>query len=205
MSDFKAGDRVRVIGRYQTIHGSTGDDRGGQIGTVVSLTPLFDSVRVRFDDGDQILFYARSVERLQDEPTELVWTEHFDDNDNSWWEARSPYIHDGDSFMWRLRQKLVENRIEWYADHDQECGGDWNGDSFLSLEEAKVAVNESHQRILQDVCEPGDYDTGEPTDAEIAEAVRWCIDSDHRFSLSGFKTPREFVDGVNDYKSENDG
>ncbi len=79
----------------------------------------------------------------------VQWEEIFDDNDNSEWEAPSPYQDDGVHFNWRLKQRLYGNRIEWYAAHDSELGGDCNGITWQSIDEAKTAVQEAHDNIIQ--------------------------------------------------------
>jgi hypothetical protein len=77
------------------------------------------------------------------------WTELFDDNDNAYYEAASPYHDDGSPFMWRLRQRLVAGEIEWYEDHDSELM-DSSGPAFWpSIEDAKVAIAAAHENIIQ--------------------------------------------------------
>jgi len=77
----------------------------------------------------------------------LEWTEDFDDGDNSIWEAMSPYHDDGSFFKWRLCQRLEDNRIIWYSNHDKELGG--TGDYWVTLQEAKDATQNSHDHILE--------------------------------------------------------
>lgn len=82
----------------------------------------------------------------------INWTEDFDRDDNSIWEGLSPYTTDSDpeavpDIYWRLKQRVAENRIEWYADHDSELGGK-TGDSWLTLDEAKAACQAGHDNIL---------------------------------------------------------
>lgn len=78
----------------------------------------------------------------------MKWYEIFDDDENSIWEAFSPY-HDGHGIVvnWRLKQRLVNNCIEWYAAHDSELGGDCDGITWLSLAEAKEAVESADRSI----------------------------------------------------------
>lgn len=82
-------------------------------------------------------------------PSDAInWTEEFDDDDNSVWVGASPYVDDDRSINWRLRQKLMGNRIEWHADHDAELEApDW----WLTLDDAKSAVQEMHDTILRDL------------------------------------------------------
>lgn len=86
----------------------------------------------------------------------INWNEEFDDNDNSIWVGASPYCADSDpaaapDIYWRLKQRLSNNRIEWYAAHDSELGGE-TGDFWLSLDEAKKACQESHDHIIVTEC-----------------------------------------------------
>lgn len=85
--------------------------------------------------------------------TNLVqWVEEFDDFDNSIWEAPSPFHDDGVHFHWRIKQRLSGNRIEWYASHDSELGGDCNGITWPTIEAAKAAVQEAHDDIIRTEC-----------------------------------------------------
>lgn len=79
----------------------------------------------------------------------IQWAEDFDGNDNSTWAAPSPYHDDGVHFMWCLRQRLVGNKIEWYAAHDSELGGDCNGITWPTIEAAKAAVQDAHDDIIR--------------------------------------------------------
>ncbi len=82
----------------------------------------------------------------------VQWEEILDDNDNSEWHAPSPFHWDEVHFKWRLRQRLSNNRIEWYAAHDSELGGDCDGITWLSIEEAKADVQGAHDHIIQTEC-----------------------------------------------------
>lgn len=79
----------------------------------------------------------------------MIWHQKFDDHGNEWWEAHSPYYCDRAPLFWRLKQRLCDNRIEWYADHDAELGGD--GETWTSLEEAKAAVEQAHRNVLNEI------------------------------------------------------
>lgn len=79
----------------------------------------------------------------------LEWTEHFDDNDNSYWEALSPYTNDGPPIMWRIRQRLGDNRIEYYEDHDQELL-QHAPDYWITLGDAQEAIEKAHRNIIED-------------------------------------------------------
>lgn len=84
--------------------------------------------------------------------SEINWEEEFDDGGNSIWFGASPYTTDSDPLAcpdvyWRLKQRLVENSIEWFAAHDSELGGETGG-SWLSLEEAKSECQRCHDYII---------------------------------------------------------
>ena len=83
----------------------------------------------------------------------IAWHEDWDDDDNSIWEGASPYHDDGSPIYWRLKQRLVENKIEWYAAHDAELGPE-DVPPFDSLEHAKSECQKAHDHIIQ--CEVAD-------------------------------------------------
>lgn len=79
------------------------------------------------------------------------WTEEFDDHDNSSWEAASPYEVDESLLYWRLKQRLVNNKIEWVEAHDCElmAGEPDPPDSWATIEEAKTAIAVKHAEIAR--------------------------------------------------------
>ncbi len=85
---------------------------------------------------------------------QVRWDEDYDNNDNSYWIAPSPFHDDGVPFEWRLKQRLVGNKIEWYAAHDSELGGDCNGITWPTIEAAKAAVQDAHNDIIRTECGP---------------------------------------------------
>lgn len=87
----------------------------------------------------------------------IDWIEMTDDDENSYLEGMSPYTGDSDpcavpDIAWRLRQRLFDNRIVWYADHDGELGGE-TGDAWDSLEDAKAEIQVAHDHILRTECD----------------------------------------------------
>lgn len=79
----------------------------------------------------------------------LTWVEELDENDNSSWVACSAFADDGSPFMWRLRQRLVSNRVEWYAAHDEDiCSKDDLFAIWSDLNSAKISVQERHDEAL---------------------------------------------------------
>lgn len=86
----------------------------------------------------------------------IEWTEDWDDNDNSIWEAQSPYTTESGpdavpDIYWRLKQRLTGGKIEWYACHDAELGGE-TGDVWDTIEEAKAETQKAHDHILVSEC-----------------------------------------------------
>lgn len=78
-----------------------------------------------------------------------VWTESFDDDDNSIWEAPSPYHYDGSPFYWRLKQRLFDNRHEWYEAHDLELmPTDGEVRTWATGTEAMDAIAQDHRDII---------------------------------------------------------
>lgn len=77
----------------------------------------------------------------------INWHDERDDDDNTVWVGASPYTDGGDAIYWRLKQRLRGNRIEWYAAHDAELGGE-TGDSWLCVDDAKDACQKAHEEII---------------------------------------------------------
>ena len=79
------------------------------------------------------------------------WSETWDDEDNSVWEAAGPYTDEGGSseFQWRLRQRLRDNKVEWVEDSDAELMMDEEDPrTWTSIGEAKAAMAQDHSDIL---------------------------------------------------------
>lgn len=87
----------------------------------------------------------------------LRWTETWDDDDNSIWEATGPYTDetgcpDGD---WRIRQRLRNNKVEWYEDSDAELMMDAEHPrTWPSRQAAMKAITQEHADILA-TCKEG--------------------------------------------------
>jgi hypothetical protein len=83
---------------------------------------------------------------------QIRWHETTDNNDNTVWEGQSPYVpdEDGAAFEWRLRQRVVADKIEWYESHDAELMGDHAPESWPTIEEAKAAIQKAHEGIIAD-------------------------------------------------------
>jgi hypothetical protein len=77
----------------------------------------------------------------------LNWADCTDDHSNTEWIAPSPYGDDGSAFYWRLSQKLENDQILWYENHDEDIMDD-NPCDFTTLEEAKLFIEEQHNAII---------------------------------------------------------
>ncbi len=90
---------------------------------------------------------ADSLHRAGSAP---VWSETWDYEDNSMWEANSPYHDDGDAMVWRLKQRLVKNKIEWYEEHDADLMADpQNARTWKTLKAAKSAIAKDYAEIIE--------------------------------------------------------
>lgn len=81
----------------------------------------------------------------------MQWHEDFDLDDNSIWEANSPYT-DGEGcseFTWRLKQHLRGNKIVWRDWSDSELIPDeLNIQEWDALDDAKSEIEKRHQEII---------------------------------------------------------
>lgn len=79
-----------------------------------------------------------------------IWYENFDDNDDTYYEAYSPYCasEDGDPMYWRLKPRIKDGHFEWYEAHDAELiiG---EPESWPTLTEAKEAISAKHAEIIR--------------------------------------------------------
>lgn len=57
---------------------------------------------------------------------------------------------DGESvdIFWRLRQRLRDNRVVWYADHDGELVDASAEDEWSNLTDATNYIQEQHKAIV---------------------------------------------------------
>jgi len=84
--------------------------------------------------------------RLENMPREYNWIEDADSDENTIWLLQSPY---DEGFIFRLKQRLVANTIEWYEAHDPELMDCYPG-SWESIEYAKIAVEQAYRNIVAD-------------------------------------------------------
>lgn len=67
----------------------------------------------------------------------LVWFTDCDEDGNTIWEAASPYNDEGTPFYYRIRQRLYNDKIEYYEDSDDILVNDDSDGAWDSLDEAK--------------------------------------------------------------------
>ena len=82
----------------------------------------------------------------------LVWTETWDDDDNSIWEANGPYGDEEGGCLgsWRLVQRLRNNHVAWFEDHDPELlDYDTNDIGHSNLELLKKIIEVQHQDVIE--------------------------------------------------------
>jgi hypothetical protein len=78
----------------------------------------------------------------------LEWIEDWDEDGNSIYEANSPFYDDGTHFKFRIKQRLANNRIEFYDASDAECS--LGGESWPTLAKAKAAMQKASNGILKE-------------------------------------------------------
>ena len=77
------------------------------------------------------------------------WHKDIDNFDNDMWLLYSPYHDEGTPFEFRLYQRYVDNRVEWYCNHDAELGD--NEDFWFDLKTAKEAIEKCYDQCLIDI------------------------------------------------------
>lgn len=83
----------------------------------------------------------------------LYWSQTWDDDDNSIWEAAGPYSDEcgGCLAYWRLVHKFVKDEPVWVACHDADLEGMEDGDGeWKNLEAAKSDILKLHNEILEE-------------------------------------------------------
>lgn len=81
----------------------------------------------------------------------LSWHEEYDDDDNSIYEAASPYHDDGSPFYFRIRQRLRDNKHEFYEASDAEVMMDEDDPRIWeSLEAARAAMQTDADDIMRE-------------------------------------------------------
>ncbi|TXH59335.1 MAG: hypothetical protein E6Q97_00130 [Desulfurellales bacterium] len=85
-------------------------------------------------------------------PFVLKWREYPDEEGNTVYQAASPYTDgDGDPFYFRIRQRLADNRREFYEASDTEVRR-WRSAprTWASIQEAKDAMQDDANEIVRD-------------------------------------------------------
>jgi hypothetical protein len=102
-----------------------------------------------------MIFYAQEVPNQKFR--RLTWAEIFDDDENSIWEAPSAFLdgEDGAPFMWRLKQRLANSRIEWYCASDPELVDGLPCDFWPNLGDALTACDNANDCIIHECSEGG--------------------------------------------------
>lgn len=89
----------------------------------------------------------------------LRWDEVWDEEseyDNHKWESASPYHDDGSPLMFRIRQRLREDKHEFFEASDAEVMMDEEDPRFWpTLEEAKAALQQDADDIVKSYREKG--------------------------------------------------
>jgi hypothetical protein len=81
----------------------------------------------------------------------LEWQSDLDEEGNTYWYASSPYAEeeDGCPFAWQLKQRLKDNKIQWYEDHDPELMASDPERSWACIDQAKSDVEKDHFEIME--------------------------------------------------------
>lgn len=83
----------------------------------------------------------------------IQWHQSSDDDDNTYWVARSPVRERppiSDRLLWRLVQMLNLDRIQWVIECDSRLVGNLSVFAWDTIEEAKAAVQEAHDAIVRE-------------------------------------------------------
>lgn len=103
--------------------------------------------------------------------TKLNWNEEFDDEDNSIWEASSPWHDDGGTFQWRIKQRLRDNKHEYYDASDEELRDtSFDEETWESLFEAQQYFQKENDDLVEELKLSNlleDADDEPPTESEV--------------------------------------
>lgn len=79
----------------------------------------------------------------------LNWESQYDDNSNTEWYAKSCVADGfGDPYYWKISQKLENDKIIWYENHDLDIKDEAPCD-FESLEDAMTYVQNLDDEIKE--------------------------------------------------------
>lgn len=135
-----AGDRV-ILGKFVSLVEKMAFDTGIRIG----IAAFMQGVRLEGGDVETHMAFERGWRQNNDL---LLWEQLTDDDDNSYWEANSPYHIDGVPIKFRLCQKLIDNKVKWIEAHDSEITNDeWHD----TLSDAMASCEEQAKTILKEI------------------------------------------------------
>lgn len=83
---------------------------------------------------------------------ELNWEEYYDDNDNMYWEAVGISDEHSGTYVYRIRQKLKNNRILFVEDSDEELLIDSRSrfrEEWITLQGAKYDLYREYKLITK--------------------------------------------------------
>lgn len=78
----------------------------------------------------------------------LNWRSDEDGDGNTVWISDGPY--QDCAAVWRLEQRLRDNRIAWIAQHTDELSESHGGDFWLTIDAAKREIEKAHANVLAD-------------------------------------------------------
>lgn len=79
----------------------------------------------------------------------LNWTKDYDDNSNTEYFAPAPFANEfGDPYYWKISQRLENDKIVWYENHDADILDEAPCD-FETLEEAQQYVQNLDDEIKE--------------------------------------------------------
>jgi len=99
--------------------------------------------------GAAINRLQKTVTGIKVELPKLDWTGENDDMGNTTWEAASPYHEDGHPFMWRIKPRLGDNKVEFYECHDLELMDEESPQGWPTIEVAKAMIEQKHAEIME--------------------------------------------------------
>lgn len=83
---------------------------------------------------------------------ELDWEEYYDNDDNTYWEAVAMSDEESGTYVYRIRQKLQNNRIIFIEDSDPELWIDpksFYREEWINLQGAKYDCYREHKLTLK--------------------------------------------------------
>lgn len=78
---------------------------------------------------------------------EYNWIKSEDEYGNFVGLLRAPYTDE--TFYFRIKQTIGWTSLIWYSDSDPELGGDMNGETWNTFQEAKEAIQKCYDTCLE--------------------------------------------------------